>query len=177
MRLTLVGDQFGQVLATFNKSAFRFEQQPRYTVAYEREIFARYQAGYRDPSPDVPILAGWLERIREQTRNGKTTSRVRIFEEPPTEYQEWLAYLSKWNEEAGEVIHYLTRSQARDAGLLPAAGDKDWWLFDDYLLMQMSYDGEGRRIHTELTDEEGKVQQARSWRDLAVRTAQKVSGK
>ncbi|WP_433730923.1 DUF6879 family protein [Actinoplanes sp. CA-051413] len=175
MRLVLVGDQFSQMLATFSRSAFRFEQQPVYTVAYEREIFERYKAGHRDPSPEVPVLAGWLDQIRRQVAQGKTIERVRIFDEPPTLYQQWEAHASQWNEEAGEVMHYLTRSQAYEVGLLPAAGDNDWWLFDDTLLMEMSYDEQGRRIHTELTDEEASVQQARSWRDLAVHTARKVT--
>lgn len=175
MRLVLVGDQFSQMLATFRRSAFRFEQQPVYTVAYEHEIFERYKAGHRDRSPEVPVLAGWLDQIRRQVAEGKTITRVRIFDEPPTLYQQWEAHHSQWNEEAGETMYYLTRSQARKAGLLPAAGDKDWWLFDDTLLMEMSYDKQGHRTHTELTDEEASVQQARTWRDLAVRTARKVN--
>ncbi len=41
--------------------------------------------------------------------------------------------------------------------------------------MTMSYDADGRRIHTELTDEEAAVQKARQLRDLAVRTARKAT--
>ena len=50
-------------------------------------------------------------------------------------------------------------------------GDDDWWLFDDTRLMTMVFDDEGRRIHSELITEENRVQQARQWQHLAVRSA------
>ncbi len=171
MRITLVGDQFGQLLATFKRSAFRLELQPKYEVTYERDTLTKFLAGNPEPPTEVEALRGWFMQIKQQVADGKTIERVRVFDEPPTPYQQWEAWMERWNAEAGEIIHTISRSQATTAGLLPAAGQQDFWLFDDYLLMTMAYNDVGRRIHTELTDEEPAVQQARSWRDLAVRTA------
>ncbi len=171
MRLTLVGDQFGQMLATFRHTAFRLEQQPAYEVTYERETVARFAAGDPQDPNELPAFRDWYAQIRRQTAEGKTIERVRIFDEPPTAYQQWEAWIEQWNTAAGETIHTISRSDARRTGLQQAAGDNDFWLFDDTLLMTMSYNEHGRRIHTELTDEEASVQQARQLRDLAVRTA------
>lgn len=175
MRLTLVGDQFGQLLQTFRLSAFRLELQPAYEVTYERETVARFMAGDPQDPNEIPAFVDWYAQIRRQTAEGKTIERVRVFDEPPTAYQQWEAWIERWNTAAGEIIHTISRSNARHTGLLQAAGTDDFWLFDDTLLMTMSYNENGRRIHTELTDEEASVQQARQLRDLAVRTAREVT--
>jgi uncharacterized protein DUF6879 len=175
VRTVLVGDQFGDQFASFRHSAFRLELQPVYEVTYEHDTVARFIAGNPEPPTTVPDLRAWYEQIKVHVGAGRTVERVRVFDEPPTDYQRWEAFAERWNAEAGERIHTITRSQARLAGLLQAAGNNDFWLFDHSRLMVMSFNEEGRRIHTELTDEEAAVQQARSLRDLAVRTARKVA--
>lgn len=172
MRLTLVGDQYSQMLATFKRSAFRLELQREYAVTYERQTFERFLSGQPQEPTEVPAITDWLRQIKQQTTEGKTIERVRVFDEPPTDYQRFEAYVEQWNAEAGELIHTVSRGCAAACGLLPAAGDDDFWLFDDTLLMTMAYN-EGQRKLTQLTDEESAVQQARLWRDLAVRAARK----
>lgn len=169
--VALTNDQFWQQLATWTVSAFRFEQQPAYAVDYERDLYDLFLAGTPEPPTKSEALRGWLIQVKQHTSKGKRIERVRIIDEPPTDYQRWTAWMDRWNREAGEIIHYLTRRKARVAQLLPAAGDTDWWLLDDERLMTMAYNDEGRRIGTHLTTEEAAVQQARLWRDLAVRTA------
>lgn len=171
MRAVLVGDQFAQQLATFRTSAFRLELQRAYEVAYEHDTVAKFIAGEPEPPTNVPALADWYEQIRRQVAEGKRIERVRVFDEPPSDYQRWEAYAERWNSEAGEIIHTVPRRSAQLARLSQRAGGKDFWLFDDVRLMTMTYNATGRRIHTELTDEEASVQQARQLRDLAVRTA------
>ncbi len=175
MRVVLVGDQFAQQFATFKTSAFRLELQSVYEVTYEHDTVAAFLAGNPEPPTTVQALADWYAQIRRQVADGKRIERVRIFDEPPTGYQRWEAYAERWNADAGEIIHTIARSLARRTGLQQASGGKDFWLFDDTRLMTMSYNTRGRRIHTELTDEEASVQKARQLRDLAVRTARGAS--
>lgn len=171
MRKVLVGDEFGQQLASIKTSAFRLETQPVYAVTYERDTVAKFIAGNPEPPTMVPALRVWFDQIRQQVRRGLTVERVRVFDEPPTDYQRWETYIERWNLAAGETIYTIPRSRAHQVGLLHAAGDQDFWLLDDTRVMTFSFDETGRRIHTELTDEENPVQQARQLRDLAVRTA------
>ncbi|MDW5323888.1 hypothetical protein R6Y94_08575 [Plantactinospora sp. KLBMP9567] len=63
----------------------------------------------------------------------------------------------------------MTRSQAHAIGLLPAAGDVDWWLLDSELLIMMMFDGDGHRTRNELVADPLIVAQAQAWWDLAVR--------
>jgi hypothetical protein len=62
----------------------------------------------------------------------------------------------------------MTRATAHDIGLLPAAGNTDWWLFDDNRLILMHFDDAGHRIENEEETDAAIVAQARVWRDLAV---------
>jgi hypothetical protein len=102
-------------------------------------------------------------------RLGRRLERVRVHDNPPTDYQRWERWAGRWNIEAGELIRYMERATAHDVGLLPAAGDTDWWLLDDSNVILMRFDKAGNRIHTELTDDPRIVAQASKWWDLAVR--------
>ena len=84
------------------------------------------------------------------TAEGKRVARVRILEEPPTDYQRWLLWASPWHAAAGEDIRYLPRSQAERISL-PLVND--WWLLDDerVILMVFTEAGEisGKRLLTD----------------------------
>jgi hypothetical protein len=169
MRKTITDEEFWRQLATFERSAWRFEQQPSYAIGYEQKIIDDFLAGH--PSPPDTVLEEWMTQVAEQTAAGKTVGRVRIIDEPMTDYQRWLKWLDAWNLKSGETIDYLTRRYAREVGLLPAVGASDWWLFDDERLMLMIFDEAGRRVRVELLTDEPEVAKARRYRDLAIRAA------
>lgn len=168
MREVLDGPEFSRLLGAFEQTAFRFEQQTHYVVPFEQEPFRRWLDGDQTPLTATPEYAEWIGQIRTLTRAGRRYERVRVRDEPPTDYQRWEDWAGQWNTAAGEVIHQLPRSKAYEIGLLPAAGDTDWWLLDDEALIVMSYDATGRRALAEYVDDPAEVAQARLWRDLAV---------
>lgn len=171
MRIELTSDRYSQQFAEFKRSAWRFEQQPAYAVDYERSQFERFLAGRPDPPDANPDLRSWFERVRWHASKGRTVGRVRIVDEPITDYQRWMRWMDRWNREAGETIDYLSRSRAREVGLLPMAGAQDWWLFDDERLVLMSFDPAGVRTRVELVEDELEVFGARSVREAAIRAA------
>jgi hypothetical protein len=160
---------FGDLLASFERSAFRLELQPAYSEPCEHDTVQRFLAGRPQPPTEVPELREWFGQVSRLTRAGRTVQRVRVHEHPPTDYQRWERWIGQWNAAAGEHIRYMTRQQAHDAGLLPAAGSADWWLIDEDRLIVMRFDDGGRRLHTELVADRAAVTQACEWRDLAVR--------
>jgi hypothetical protein len=160
--------EFGRLLGDFERTAFRLELQAEYREPAEVDTIERFAAGRPQDPTEVPSLAAWYEQSRHLAAEGKRIERVRVQHEPPTICQQWERWIGAWNIAAGETIRYLTRSKAHEIGLLPAAGDTDWWLFDDSRLILMRFDDQGRRIHTELTDDPNLVKQAQTWRDLAV---------
>lgn len=165
------GTDFWQAFLEFKRSAWRFEQQPAYFIGYEHKQFDDFLAGHPKPPTENPDLGDWMKQVARQAAEGKTVGRVRILDEPPTDYQRWMLWMDRWNREAGETIQYLSRSGARRSGLLPAASGPDWWLFDDERLVLMHFDVEYRRIKVELLVDEPEVVQARRWRELAITAA------
>lgn len=176
MRKAITDEEFWRQLAEFKRSAWRFEQQQSYNVDYEDRQFAHFLAGHPLPPTENKELGEWMVQVKRQTAEGKTVGRVRIVDEPLTDYQRWMQWMDHWNREAGETIDYLSRSRAHEVGLLPAAGEQDWWLFDDERLMLMFFDPAGVRIRVELVEDELEVVGARSIRDAAIRAARERIG-
>lgn len=168
MTMPLTDEEFAAVFGRFDTSAFRLELQRAYLEPSEAATLARWRSGDPQPPTEVPDLADWYDQIRAHTAAGRTVGRVRVQDDPPTDYQSWERWIGAWNTAAGETIQYMTRAWAHEVGLLPAAGDRDWWLFDDTWLVVMTFDGDGRRLRSEIVTDSDTVAQARAWRDLAV---------
>jgi hypothetical protein len=175
MRRVITDAEFWREFITYERSAWRFEQQPSYSVGYEREQFDDFLAGRPKPPTDNPELGEWMAQIARQTAEGKAVGRVRIVDDPLTDYQRWLQWMDRWNREAGETIDYLSRRHAQEVGLIPQVGPEDWWFFDDSRLMLMHFNEDGVRVKVELLVDEPEVAQASRWQHLAIRAAREES--
>jgi hypothetical protein len=160
--------EFGDYLSQVRHTAFRLELQPAYSEPSEQATVARFLSGDPQPPTEVEGLRQWFAQVAAQTAEGVRISRVRVHDDPPTDYQRWERWIGAWNVSAGEDIQYLTRSRAHEIGLLPAAGNQDWWLLDSQQLLVMTFDAQGHRVQNELITEDHRVVQACGWRDLAV---------
>jgi hypothetical protein len=183
MRRTLTdgdfGTEFWRQLATYRQSAWRWEQQPVYAITDEQASIDAFLSDHpEDPMADA-YIAPWMHQVAEQTAAGKSIGRVRVLEQPPTDYQRWEIWLDSWNRAAGEEILYLSRRGRNQlAAVGPAvrsAPDADWWLFDagtpDARLMIMHFDPRGVRVRVELADDPQLLAQATEWKGLAVLAA------
>lgn len=169
MRTPLTDAEFDEALRSFEQTAFRLELQPAYAEPSEYDTVAKFLAGTAEPPTEVEGLRVWFDQVASLTQQGKRIERVRVHEDPPTDYQRWERWIGAWNVAAGEMIRYMTRARAYEVGLLPAAGDIDWWLLDFNRLITMHFDGDGHRLRNELITDPVAVEQACAWRDLAIR--------
>ena len=168
MRRPITGQEFAQELANFSHTAFRLELQPYFREPCEAATVARFLAGDPQDPSEVPELAAWFDHVRGIVASGRRMERVRVHEDPPTDYQRWERWIGAWNIRAGETMRYLTRARAHEIGLLPAAGRTDWWLLDSSRLIAMTFDNDGNRVRDELVTDPEAVVNACAWRDLAV---------
>lgn len=168
MAAPITEDEFNHLLATFERSAFRLETRAAYALGYERADFDRFLAGTPTPPPELSWWRPWLERITRFTAEGKQVGRVRVLDEPPTDYQRWELWAAPWHAEAGERIGYLPRSRALEIGL-PL--EYDWWLLDDERLIITRHNDAGEIAGKSLTNDPGIIAQHREWQYLAVRNA------
>lgn len=148
--------------------AFRMEAQPSYrTSEAEEQALAGFLAGNPQPPSEFPVWQSWLDQVREWTEAGKTIARVRIIDDPPTDYQRWSLWCAPWHREAGENIGYLSREIADSLGI-PRG---DWQLFDHQHLVLIAFSPAGEvAAKTLLTDPE-VITRYRSWRSVALRHA------
>lgn len=159
---------FNYLFNRFKVEAFRLETLPVYRVAEEQEWFDRFLDGTIPPLPEIPFFAEWNRSIQAAVAEGRRITRVRILDEPPTDYQRFELWAGRWNAEAGETLLYLTRSHAHHIKL-PI--DRDWWLFDSARLALMNFDPDGRPLGGEIATDPALIQQHRAWRHLAVHHA------
>lgn len=167
-------EEFVDAIMAITASAFRAERQRFYLEEPEEDLRLAFERGDTAPPVTIPHFQNWYDRVQQNVSAGCPISRVRIHQNPPSKYQQYMRWLGIWNARAGEVITYLTEQQATELGLLQDA-TTDWWLLDagtpQARLIVMYFDDDGRRIKNELVTDPVAVQQATAWRDLAVHHA------
>lgn len=173
MRRTPTDEEFEQQFARARHSAWRWEQQPVYDMADERADIDAFLAGHPVDPRGNPFTGPWLRQVAELTAAGVTIGRVRIVEEPPTDYQRWLRWVDRHNRAAGERIDYLTRSRYQEIGPPPFAPKADWWLVDDESLLIMNFAPSGQRTSIELLVDEPEIEMAVRWRERVIDEARR----
>lgn len=160
-------DEFLNAVRTFGRTAFRLETRGSYALGYERADFERFAAGSPTLFPE-DWRRPWLERVAKLTGEGKSVSRVRVLDEPPTDYQRWLMQADPWHAAAGEDIRYIPRGRAARVGL-PLPGD--WWLLDDTQVITMQFTDTGETDGKMLITDPALVAKYCAWRSIAIRNA------
>lgn len=161
------------LLHGFQRSAFRLEAQPSYTVGIEQDALLEFAEGHPQPPSNFTWWQEWLDLIAIHARHGRVIERVRVEAEPPPVYQQWLRWGDRWHTQAGERIFYLPRRAAAATGLPLGA---DWWLFDDAVAAVMRFEPGGALAGITLLTDPRAVHPYCRWRELAIRHATAASG-
>jgi hypothetical protein len=155
-------DPFHEPFTSFAHEAFRLEALPHYRVLGEAGMVEEYLSG------NVPCLvrdhADWLSVVRALTSNDRRIRRVRVIDDPRTEYQTFqLGWVYLHNVEAGEDIRTIRRDVIRESLTAPS----DFWLFDREWGLRLDYDYLGRFLEAaELTPFE--VDRGREVREMCL---------
>ncbi|MGP3989148.1 DUF6879 family protein [Streptomyces sp. 3N207] len=159
----LDGDEWREFFDAFEREAFRFETQPKYSMPKEAASLARFLSG--QPKP-VDHNRRWHERVRGYLDQGKWIGRVRVVSQPLTDYQRYqLSWGIPGNVAAGEHIRILDVTQG-DFGL-PLG--QDWWMFDESRVVHLNYRPDGTQINREVV--EGDIEPYRRWKRAAFEAA------
>jgi hypothetical protein len=164
---TISGDQF-RILLSESRTAFRLEYQ-RQPLPGEQAAVEHWLNGNRTVPWEWPEWRNWLDLAWRHVSRGNEIQRVRLVDDPPTDYQHWAIQCTPWHEQAGDRIRYLQRSVAKQLGI-PAT---NWWLFDDTNVVQLNYDG-GEAPSKILVTDAAEIRKHQRWRVLAVERATTV---
>ena len=165
-------DEWLELLLGFQTSALHVEQHPSY--ASDWATMHAWLAGSTTPPPHDPADP-WTAATRPKLQGGARLERVRLHQDPPTPYQQWLReWASPRRIQAGERHWYLTWPQAEALGLVPVppTPGRDWWLLDGSWLLVFTHDDTGHLVGAERSDNPSLVAQAQAWWDTATTHAE-----
>ncbi|MCH0538439.1 hypothetical protein I3F58_02450 [Streptomyces sp. MUM 203J] len=146
---------FADLLRAAETSAVHLEMRDAYGIENENEGFAAWRKGHRlDPDDRTSWWRPWLDLVQEVTRKGVEMRRARIISEPVSDYIRFEYSGTFTNIAAGEQIRWLSRRQASDLAL----PGNDFWLFDSRLVQFNIFDGDGRWVHTDQTEDPAVAQ-------------------
>jgi hypothetical protein len=148
---------------TFRVSAFRLETLPSYLMAEEAERIEAFRRGLPRPERS-PRTNPWLKLVQDAARAGKSWTRVRVIDDPPTEYQRYQLIGYQESEAAGDHVRVARRSAVPDLGA-------DFWLFDNSVAQLQKYDADGRFLGAEITADPLVIAGCRARRDRALSAA------
>lgn len=132
---SLTAEEFGRLFDAFGTAVVRLETLPSFQVGgAEAERLAAFRAGRPRPVRSVRTDP-WLARIAVTTVQGKRWSRVRIIDDPLTEYQRYQLASHIEAQACGEEVIVVRRADAPDSA--------DVWLFDETTAVVMHYRDDG----------------------------------
>lgn len=147
---------FDALFDRFTSTVVRLETLPAFDVGGEE---ARRIEAWRtgQPVPDRSVrTTPWLARIAVSTVvDGKSWRRVRVFDEPLTEYQRYQLNSYIGSQAAGEQIFIAQRAKVGEAGC-------DVWVFDagqpGAYAAVMRYDEAGHWLGFDFANDASKVE-------------------
>lgn len=156
-------EEFGRLFTDFRSSATRIETLDVYTVPEERDNYDLYRSGAPLP-PDRN--EEWARNIRESVAAGKYMGRVHIIDHVLTPYLQFeIDWYYAVNGAAGEDIRFIFREDVPDLFYT------DTWLFDDEIVVDLSYNHSGELLYVNRNDDPERREQARTaWREFHARS-------
>ncbi|WP_406365323.1 DUF6879 family protein [Streptomyces sp. NBC_00645] len=155
------GEEFLQLFRDTEHTAYRLEVRTSYGIPEEDEPYRRFLEG-ADPGTDW--FEPWLNLMREEIGKGKRVERVRLIDDPPSDYLRFELWGTPFNLAAGEDIRFLQRSEAAGVVPLPAY---DYWLFDSRTVARLQFGEHDRFLGVTLSDDPADVLRHVRWRDAA----------
>lgn len=129
------------------QSAFRLELLPSYLVDEEINPLREFTEGKQSPPPD--FNKDWISLIHELTGRGVIMQRVRLFDEPTSDYLKFeLSWGYSLTVPAGEEVRVIERV-AFDSISSSIPITQDFWLFDENICLLLEYDFTGRFLGLE----------------------------
>ncbi|PSL00151.1 hypothetical protein CLV63_102278 [Murinocardiopsis flavida] len=153
------GDAFNELFRSYRHTAWRLETRTAYAKAEEDGPFRDWLSG---KEPDLEWFKPWLRMLRAELPTGKRMERVRLIDDPPSDYLRWELWATPYNLGAGEDIRYLPRAHPIVAEL----PDHDFWVFDSRTVARFEYDGD-RPLGVRMDDDPATVVTALAARDAA----------
>lgn len=155
----LSGEDFTGLFRHYRHTAWRLETRSHYGKLNEDQPFQDWLAG---KDPGLEWFKPWLRMMRAELATGKRMERVRLIDDPPSDYLRWELWGTPYNLGVGEDIRYLPREHP----IVDELPDHDFWVFDSRTVARLEFDGD-RFLGASLSEDPGYVLTALQARDAA----------
>jgi hypothetical protein len=151
MLVNLEIERFSCLFQSFKERAFRLETLDLYSVQEEAENYRRFLKGDRPPASNNEE---WCQLIKGNVTAGKVMERIHVVSVPLTPY---VKFEIDWgyvhSRAAGEQIRMLDRTRVpKELGSV-----RDFWLFDEKVLVFMCYQKDGAFVGAEIENDPGVI--------------------
>lgn len=156
--MILSDETFNALFMSAESSVLRLESRRHTDIPGEQAELRAFLAG------ELPEVRQWehnwfTRMVSEHAAAGRPFRRVRVMDEPLTEYNRFMIYTGSRNVAVGEDIRYLSRATA-DALELP---DHDFWVYDSKRLAELRFTDSGRFIGQDLITNPSIVARHEEW--------------
>ncbi|MCN9239560.1 hypothetical protein NGF19_01970 [Streptomyces sp. RY43-2] len=137
---------FSELIGNCHRSAVHLELRDTYEGYDDGGRFAEWKREGGITPAFVEDFRAWTDLVRETVARGVEMRRVRVVSVPVTEYIRFEYEAAHLNQEAGEQVRWLPRSDAATL-LVPGA---DLWIFDGRLIRFGHFTGDGALVRNEM---------------------------
>ena len=154
----LTFEAFQELFRSAERSMLRLENRRHTDVADERAQLRAFLAGelpeVREREPD-----SWSEMVARHVTAGRPFRRVRVVDDPLTDYNRYMIYTGCYNVTVGEDIRYLPRVEANRLDL----PDHDFWVIDSVRMIELRFTDDGRPLGHDLIVQRELVARHEEW--------------
>jgi len=134
---------------------FRLESLPVYSVPEDLKIFEEWKKTKKFP---VGSYEEWLQKLEKTKERGVAIHRVRVAQLPPLDYLKYeMDFWKKFSTKAGEQISFIEQGKYQKIKSEINFDVKDFWMFDDKLVIIFHYDETGNFVKEELVTDPAVV--------------------
>ena len=137
-------------MAGVRHSAAHLELRDCYEVPDEAGHFAAFRRGEWSMRAERADRRAWLELVSGVVARGVTVRRARVVSTGVSDYIRYEYAGTQMNIEAGEQVRWLPRRSTSDLAL----PGNDFWLFDGRLVQFNVFDGRGRWVGTDFSEQQ-----------------------
>jgi hypothetical protein len=156
-------EEFRELFAAARRSVLRLEMRRHTHIPDEQPEFRAFLAGELPEVRESELPNWWTEMVSAHRAAGHVFRRVRVMDDPLTDYNRYMIWTASRNVEAGEDIRFLARDRANELDL----PDHDFWVYDTERMVELRFTDDGRIIGYDLFTDPDTVARHEEWIDRA----------
>jgi hypothetical protein len=160
-------EEFQELFRTAGRSVKRLEMRRRTHIPAEQPEFRAFLTGDLPEVRESGLPNWWTEMVNAHKVAGHVFRRVRVMDDPLTDYNRFMIWGARRNIDAGEDIRFLAMAAANELGL----PDHDFWVYDSERMVELRFTDDGRIVGYDLFADLDSVARHEEWIDRAFAAA------